>query len=165
MRSIALALTLALAALAPLAHAGTYEHTIYLHEYSGGLHIVPEQINARVGDTLVFSVVNQGASSHNLRVCGDSPPSPSSECQQSWGQTKFNIAPNETVTLTIENVAKAGTFEYYCFVPGHKGGGMVGELVVQGEGGSKEKSGVPGFGVALLAIAAGIALAARRARA
>ena len=140
----------------------TYEHTVYLHEYSGGLHILPERINAKVGDTLVLTVLNQGASSHNLRVCGDTPPSPSSECQQSWGQTKFSIAPNESVLLTIEDIPKAGTFEYYCYIPGHKSGGMVGELIVQGDA---EESGVPGFTIVTLALALGVAVAlARRSR-
>lgn len=147
---------------AALAQPARYEHTVYLHEYSGGLHIVPEEINARVGDTLVLNVLNQGATSHNLRVCGDSPPAPSSECKESWGQTKFSIAPSETTLLTIEAIAKAGTFEYYCYIPGHKSGGMVGELRVQG---GEEKGGIPGLGAAGLATAAALAVLLRRARA
>ncbi|HET6405839.1 MAG TPA: plastocyanin/azurin family copper-binding protein [Candidatus Thermoplasmatota archaeon] len=158
----ALALALALVfALAGSAHAQgqRYEHMVYLHEYTGGLHIVPEQINAKVGDTLVLTVINQGASPHNLRVCGDTPPTPSEQCQQSWGQTKFNVAPDETVTLTVENIPKAGTFEYYCYVPGHKGGGMVGTLIVQG---GEESKSVPALGAAGVAAGFACALALRR---
>jgi len=156
-----------LALLCALLVAGTaaaqserFEHTVYLHEYSGGLHIVPEQINAKVGDTLGLTVLNQGAAPHNLRVCGDTPPTPSQECKESWGQTRFNIEPNGTAPLQVE-VTKAGTFEYYCYVAGHKGAGMVGTLIVEGE----EKDGVPGLGIAsLVSLLAALAIVRRTRR-
>ena len=152
-----LAAALALAGVASAQAATQYEHTVFLHEYSGGLHIVPEQINAKVGDTLSLTVLNQGASPHNLRVCGDTPPKPSIDCGESWGQTPYNIAPNASAPLTVE-VTKAGTFEYYCFVPGHKGAGMVGTLMVEGE----EKNGMPALGVPIvLALVLALALARR----
>ena len=40
-----------------------------------------------------------------------------------------DIAPGETKTVTIN--APAGTYEYYCNVPGHKEAGMTGTLIVQ----------------------------------
>jgi uncharacterized cupredoxin-like copper-binding protein len=40
-----------------------------------------------------------------------------------------DIAPGATETVTIN--APAGSYEYYCNVPGHKEAGMVGTLTVQ----------------------------------
>ena len=158
--TLALAAVLAFASVASAQTSTQYEHTVFLHEYSGGLHIVPEQINAKVGDTLVLTVLNQGASPHNLRVCGDTPPKPSESCEQSWGQTRFNIEPNGTAPLMVE-VAKAGKFEYYCYVQGHKGAGMVGTLIVEGD----EKNGVPAPGaIPILALVGALALALARRR-
>ena len=146
-------------ALVPTALAAEYEHTVYLHEYSAGLHIVPEQINAKVGDTLKLTVVNQGASPHNFLVCGDGEDFDEA-CSDRWGFTGM-IEPNATAPVTVE-VKEAGRFDYYCYVPGHKGAGMAGTLVVSG--GAQEKSSVPLGPIALAALGAA-ALALRRIRA
>lgn len=139
----------------PTAGAATREIEVLLHEYAGGLHIIPEIINADVGDTLVLTIENQAPNQHNLRVCGDDPPKPSIDCGESWGQTRYDVKGNETAKLTVE-VAKAGTFEYYCYVPGHKGAGMVGELHVAGA--AAEKKGVPGAPLAGLVAMLGVAV-------
>jgi uncharacterized cupredoxin-like copper-binding protein len=39
------------------------------------------------------------------------------------------VAPGDTVSATIN--APAGTYEFYCNVPGHKQAGMFGTLTVQ----------------------------------
>jgi uncharacterized cupredoxin-like copper-binding protein len=139
-RTLVAFLTLAFLA-APTAGAVTREIEVVLHEYSGGLHVIPETINANVGDTLVLTVVNQGASQHNLRVCADQPPKPSIDCGESWGQTRYDMQANETAPLQVE-VKRSGTFEYYCYVPGHKGAGMRGELHVASD--AAEAKSIPG---------------------
>jgi uncharacterized cupredoxin-like copper-binding protein len=45
---------------------------------------------------------------------------------------KVDIAPGQTQEVVIN--APAGTYEYYCSVPGHKAAGMVGTLTVTGAG-------------------------------
>lgn len=146
------------ALLAPLASAAEVEHTIYLHEYSGGLHILPETINANVGDTLKVTVVNQGQSPHNLLFCSDGA-SPLEKCDKPWGVSRM-IPAGESAPLVVE-LDKPGTFDYYCPIAGHKSGGMTGTLVVQGE--AAEKS-VPGHGAlaALLALVGAVLVLRRR---
>ena len=151
LRMVLLALLLA----APLALAKETAHEVYLHEYAGGLHIVPEQINAEVGEKLTLTVTNQGQAPHNLVVCGDAP-SPSNDCAEVWGRVIGTIPANESRPLTF-TAAKAGDFEYWCYVPGHKGGGMVGMLKVTGE--EEGGKGIPSAGIAILAPALAIALA------
>lgn len=129
---------------------------VFLHDNPH--HLVPERVNARVGDTLEFTVTNAGTSPHNLIVCGDGA-NPASACDERWAFTPM-LQPNGTAQMTV-TLTEAGTFEYYCDIVGHKAGGMVGTLVVEGgEAGTKES---PGFalGFALLAAAAG-AVALRR---
>lgn len=154
-----IALAILALALAPTALAAEYEHNVYLHEYSGGLHIVPEQINAKVGDTLKLTITNQGASPHNFMVCGDGEDFDEA-CSDRWGFTGM-IEPNATAPVTVE-VKEAGRFDYYCYVPGHKGAGMAGVLVVTG--GAEEKSNIPLGPLAFAALGAA-ALAFRRRRA
>lgn len=153
-----IAIIILVLALTPTALAAEYEHTVYLHEYEGGLHIVPEQINAKVGDTLKLTVLNQGTSPHNFLVCGDGEDFDEA-CSDRWGFTGM-IEPNQTAPVTVE-VQKAGRFDYYCYVPGHKGAGMAGTLVVTG---GEEKSSVPLGPLALVALGA-VAVAMRRSRA
>jgi len=145
---------------APSVLAAEATHEVFLHEYSGGFHLVPEEIYANVGDVLTFQVTNQGAAPHSLIVCGDEP-SPSNACTDTWGRMP-PIAANETRPIQF-TAKKAGTFEYWCDVPGHKGAGMLGTLVVKGEGASKK--GLPAPGIALVALALVALALVRRPRA
>lgn len=126
---------LALALFAGAAQARSFEETVYLHDVSG-LHLTPAVIYAKVGDTLTILVENEGEAEHNLRVCGD-PSSPIASCEDIWGFTPA-IPPGGTDRVIVQ-VKEAGTFDYYCAIPGHKGsapgalGGMWGQLVVQGD--------------------------------
>lgn len=157
---IARVMLFALLVATPLALAKEMQVDVFLHEYSGGLHIVPEQVNVDVGDVVTFTVKNEGQSPHNLLVCGDAI-GPSNDCADAWGRIGM-IPPAETRPLQF-TAAKAGTFEYWCYVPGHKGAGMKGTLVVAGESTSEEKD-VPGVGLAaLLGVAAALAIGRRRA--
>lgn len=153
-RLLALCLLLA---LLPTAAAVEREVSVYLHEYSGGLHLVPERLQARVGDVLRITVLNQGASPHNLLVCGDAP-SPREACDERWGFTGLLDA-NESAPLTA-TLPRAGTFHYWCYVPGHKGAGMSGELVVVGE----ETHKTPGLALAPIMAALLVAPLLRRTR-
>lgn len=154
-------LALAAVALAPHAAAqGTYEHTIYLHE--NPLHALPETINANVGDTLKLAVENpsaEGKTPHNLVVCADAP-SPSEQCTNVWARSVM-IQPGASAPLSFV-ADQAGTFQYWCYIAGHKGGGMVGTLVVQGA--DQDEKGTPALGPAGLALALAFALALVRGR-
>lgn len=154
------ALVLALA-FAPLA-AAQAEHDIYLHDQGssefGRLHLTPPVVNARVGETLTFTVHNQGATLHNLMVCGDGEKFETT-CDDAWGRTR-NLQANETGVITFEP-QKVGRFDIYCDIPGHKGGGMAGTLLVQGE--SAETSGIPLGPLALAALGAAALTPRRRA--
>lgn len=159
---LAPALALALVAMPPTAAAIEREITLYLHE--DPLHALPETINANVGDVLKLTVENpeaEGKTVHNLRVCGDpyQPNDISPDCARSLGQTP-NLQPGESAPLTV-TLDEAGTFEYYCYIPGHKGGGMAGLLHVAGD--EAANKGIPFGPLALLALAlALLALALRR---
>lgn len=154
-----LALTL-LALLLPSAATGqegsrTIAVQAQLHDTALGPHMVPERIDARVGDTLVVEVVNQGTTKHNVVFCAE--PKESATCAERLAFTPL-MDPGAVRNLTF-TVTEPGTFEYYCDVPGHRQGGMRGELLVQGE--AKKETPLPGLALALLALA-GLALATRR---
>ena len=139
--------------LIPAAGAAQQQHTVFLHEYSGGFHIVPEQIHAKVGDIVALTIENDGTSVHNFLVCGDGT-SPLEKCDDRWGFTGM-IEPNATARVTV-TAKKAGTFDYYCYIPGHKGGGMKGQLVVQEASAAKNEVPAPAIGAlaGLLVVAA-----------
>ena len=151
--------------LAPAASAArSLEMEIHLHELQAGLHIIPEEINAAVGDTLKITVYNDYIdhmpSPHDVLFCGDGT-NPSTECKNKWAFTGL-IQGNQTAQLTVP-VKKAGTFDYYCDIPGHKAAGMSGLLRVQGDGSSTGRSTTPGVALVgtLIALAA-VAVLRRR---
>jgi len=65
---------------------------------------------------VTFRFVNNGAAVHNFKI--DSPEVFSGD-----------LNPAQTVDLTVN--LPAGTYEYYCTIPGHSAAGMVGALTVQ----------------------------------
>jgi FtsP/CotA-like multicopper oxidase with cupredoxin domain len=78
--------------------------------------INPSMINVDLGGSL--SVHNAGKVAHNLTVQGTSLKT-------------SDIAPGGTETLDLSSL-KAGDYTVYCAIPGHKGAGMVGMLMVGG---------------------------------
>jgi uncharacterized cupredoxin-like copper-binding protein len=73
---------------------------------------------------------NAGTITHALEVEG---PGGESKTQ--------DIAPGKSATLKVD-LSKAGTYEWYCPIDGHKGMGMKGQIVVAGggSGGSSSSS-------------------------
>lgn len=82
---------------------------------SRGLNFMPTEIRVNVGDTVRVTFVNGGG-------------------RHDWVLDEFDAATNVISagqSETIEFVAdEAGTFEFYCSVPGHRQAGMVGSFVV-----------------------------------
>jgi plastocyanin len=106
---------------------------VQIHELGPGgpFHVLPERIEANVGDTLTLIVTNKAEGPHNLVVCGDGK-APSQTCAAKWAFTN-NIDTNATRTETIASLPKGGTFYYFCLLPGHAATGMNGELKIAGE--------------------------------
>ena len=72
---------------------------------AGDLYFDPEQVSAEAG-TVEFSLVNVGAVEHDLVI-------------EEAGDTEVAFAdPGETVTGSID--LEAGTYTYYCSIPGHR---------------------------------------------
>lgn len=146
-------------AVTPSAAALNRQLEVFLHEVEGGLHLLPENMEANVGDTLQVTVTNLGESPHNLLFCGD-PASTRESCKDRWAFTP-NIAPNATATLSVP-LRKGGTFDYWCALPGHKQLGMTGTLTVTGDS-SDLKQDSPGLAVlGSLAALGAVALLLRR---
>jgi plastocyanin len=83
---------------------------------SKGLKFTPNEIRVKVGDTVKITYVNT-LGTHD------------------WGIDELNVrtqlisaGEEETVEFVVD---QAGTFEFYCSVPGHRGAGMFGTLVVE----------------------------------
>ena len=77
----------------------------------------PSTMSVRRGDTVKVTFTNAGKYPHNFTI------------------TEFNVAsktiqPGQTEVVTF-TADKAGTFKYFCSVPGHEDKGMVGTLTVQ----------------------------------
>jgi len=83
---------------------------------SRGLAFTPTEIRVNLGDTVRVTYLNGGG-------------------RHDWVLDEFEGARTAVITggrsETVEFVAdQAGTFEYYCSVPGHRQAGMVGSFVV-----------------------------------
>jgi plastocyanin len=83
------------------------------------LKFTESTLTAKAG-TVTISFTNSSPLAHNLTV------------QQGTSGSVVGATPTFMGgTKTLKLNLKAGTYTYYCSVPGHRAGGMVGTLTVQ----------------------------------
>ena len=82
------------------------------------IYFEPKQVTIPANTDVTVSLPNKGVTAHNFSI-------------DALG-ISVDLPPGETGSVTIN--APAGTYQFYCDVPGHKEAGMVGELIVSAEG-------------------------------
>ena len=113
-RLIRLCLLAVMSTLPLLASAGQAMKTVTID--AGEFQFQPSQVTVEPGQKVRIQLVNHGSLSHNLHLEGD-------------GQTR-TIQTDQQDSLTFE-APQSGILQFYCAVPGHKGAGMVGQIVVR----------------------------------
>jgi plastocyanin len=98
------------------ASSGAVIETVSVHETEYKLS--PNTISLAKPGTYVFKGVNDGTVAHALAVEGHGVDKDSAD-----------ISPGSSGTLTV-TLPKAGTYEIYCPVDGHKGLGMEGKITI-----------------------------------
>ena len=92
--------------------------------------------------TVTFKATNAGQTDHALEIEGNGVE-----------QKTSTISPGSSATLTV-NLSKAGTYDVYCPIDGHRSMGMEAKLTVGGSGGggtgttgttSGGGGGIPGY--------------------
>jgi len=101
---------------------GTVIKTVSVHETEYKLN--PNTISLAKPGTYVFKGINDGTITHSLAVEGNGVDKDAS-----------GISPGSSGTLKV-TLPKAGTYEIYCPIDGHKGLGMKGTVTVGGSGGA-----------------------------
>ncbi len=96
----------------PAAQPETKKFTVEGNEFK----FSPTEIRANKGDTVEVTFKNVGTYGHNFVVEGYEKRT-----------AIINKGKEEVLTFTAD---KAGTFAFYCSVPGHRASGMEGKLVV-----------------------------------
>lgn len=79
------------------------------------IYFEPKEVSIPANTDVTFVLPNEGVTPHNFSI-------------DELG-VDVDIAPGETQEAAVN--APAGTYEYYCNVPGHKPAGMVGTLTVE----------------------------------
>jgi uncharacterized cupredoxin-like copper-binding protein len=98
---------------APAAPAATEVEPVEV--VSHDIYFEPDEISIPADTDVTFVLPNEGVTPHNFAI-------------DALG-IDIDQAPGETQEVVIN--ASAGTYEYYCNVPGHKPAGMVGTLTVE----------------------------------
>lgn len=94
----------------PAAQAGQYSVAMV------DINFDPKQLTIPANTPVTVNLVNKGAAVHNFNI-------------DALNVHSGDYQPGQTGTVTIN--APAGTYQYYCNIPGHKEAGMVGTLTVQ----------------------------------
>lgn len=77
--------------------------------------------------TITFTVSNGGNLPHDFELCAK--PSTAATATTCAGKKTTLVSPGQTAKLTV-TVAKPGSYQYLCTVPGHAAAGMRGLLKV-----------------------------------
>jgi len=75
----------------------------------------PKNITIAANTDVTFTLTNKGVAPHNFSI--------------DQLHIDQDVQPGETKTITVK--APAGTYQFYCNVPGHREAGMVGTLTVE----------------------------------
>jgi plastocyanin len=82
---------------------------------SHDIYFEPTEVTIGADTDITFILPNEGAAPHNFAI--------------DELEIDVDIAPGATEEVVIN--APAGTYEFYCNVPGHREAGMVGTLIVE----------------------------------
>lgn len=77
----------------------------------------PDTLEAKAGQVLEITLVNKGILEHDFSI-------------DALGVTLL-VPVGQTLAVTTAKPVPAGTYDFYCAVPGHKEAGMVGTLTVK----------------------------------
>jgi plastocyanin len=90
--------------------SGGQEVTVTGHD----IYFDPAEVNIKAGK-VTFILPNEGAAQHDFSI----------------DELGISVSMPAGTTQTVEADIPAGTYTYYCNIPGHKEAGMVGTLVVE----------------------------------
>lgn len=76
----------------------------------------PKEVTVPANTPVTITLVNKGATAHTFDI-------------DALNVHSGEVQPGATATVTVN--AAAGSYQYYCAIPGHKEAGMVGTLTVQ----------------------------------
>lgn len=115
--------------------AGAALETVTVSETEFALK--PSKVTLEKAGTYTFNAVNDGSADHALEIEGEGTEAKTD-----------TIAPGKSAELSVE--LKAGTYELYCPIDGHKDQGMKGSVSVAGGGGGmksdEDEEGGGGYG-------------------
>jgi uncharacterized cupredoxin-like copper-binding protein len=96
----------------------------------------PLRIEVKRGEQIRFAIRNVGKEEHefllatteeNLKHAEEMKNNPQMQHDDPNG---VRLAPEKSAEI-VWKFTKAGTFEYSCLIPGHRDGGMIGQIVVK----------------------------------
>jgi uncharacterized cupredoxin-like copper-binding protein/mono/diheme cytochrome c family protein len=90
----------------------------------GEMNFDPANVTIAAGTDVKITLKNEGALPHNFSIDAL--------------QISVDLMPGETKEITVN--APAGTYDFYCNVPGHREAGMVGTLVAQAAGAAPQQA-------------------------
>ena len=79
--------------------------------------VVNPTLNVDPGDVVQITLINRQATEHDLRI-------------DEFGVASDSVVALNEETVVIFSAADAGTYSYYCGIPGHRAAGMEGKLQV-----------------------------------
>jgi uncharacterized cupredoxin-like copper-binding protein len=120
---------------ASAAPASVQQVTLHAKEFS----FTPNSVQLKLGQLVQLTIVNDGTVDHDIKsaipISGlkyQSADNPADEQADNAAQGVFDVDYNQGHTAQITFVpTKAGTYQFYCDVPGHREAGMTGTFVVQ----------------------------------
>jgi uncharacterized cupredoxin-like copper-binding protein len=109
---------------------------VTMREGDGTMMFIPDRLEVRRGEQVRFILTNVGHLGHefvlatveeNLRHAEQMRRNPEMEHDDPNGR---RLAPRRTAEL-LWRFTRVGEFEYGCLIPGHRGSGMVGTVIVR----------------------------------
>lgn len=115
---LALVALMSLGLLTACGGGGGATHKIEITAGDGGqMTYNPAAITVKKGEKVEVSLINKDAGQNHTFVVTD------------MNVKSAQVLPGKTGTITF-TASKTGTFDFFCDIPGHKDGGMLGKITV-----------------------------------
>jgi uncharacterized cupredoxin-like copper-binding protein len=109
---------------------------VSIHDGKGGMGYTPQSLEVHLGEQIKFIIWNDGIYNHEFILASTADNLKHAALMKKYPDMEHDDPNGKTIgsynsAEILWRFSKKGTFEFSCFIPGHREAGMIGKVVVK----------------------------------